>query len=87
MTVVLSRENATMTTAELASLGGGEIGYVREIDSERAAELLGSNSDIPSDTTLFALYSADGTPMAIADSREGALANAFEHDLEAISVH
>ncbi|QPC45230.1 DUF1150 domain-containing protein [Kaustia mangrovi] len=76
-----------MSTTELASLGGGEIGYVREIEIDKAAELLGSSVDVPADTTLFALYSADGTPMAIADSREGALANAFEHDLEAISVH
>lgn len=87
MNIVVSKNRTSMTPAELASLGGGEIGYVREIDLDKAAELLGPAVRIPGGTTLFALYSANGTPVAIADSREGALANALEHDLKPISVH
>ena len=36
---------------------------------------------------LFALHAADGTPMMLTDTREAALANAWSHELEAVSVH
>ncbi|WP_342644033.1 DUF1150 family protein [Rhodoligotrophos ferricapiens] len=78
---------APMSAAEFALLGEGKIGYVREIDGVRAAELIGPIPYLPADARLFALYAADGTPMAIAGSREAALANAFEHDLQTVSVN
>jgi len=31
--------------------------------------------------------SADGTPIIITDSRDAALANAWENDLETVSLH
>jgi hypothetical protein len=36
---------------------------------------------------LFALHAADGTPIMLTDTRESALANAWSHELEAVSVH
>jgi hypothetical protein len=36
---------------------------------------------------LFALHSADGTPIMVTDSREAAVANAVTHELEMVSVH
>jgi hypothetical protein len=36
---------------------------------------------------LFALHAADGTPILQTDSREAALANARDHELETVSVH
>jgi hypothetical protein len=76
-----------ITPAELALLGGGRVAYVREIGGAQAAALLGPMARVPAEAKLFALYAADGTPVAIAGSREAALANAFEHDLEPMSVH
>ena len=76
-----------MSEAELARLGGTEIAYIREINQEAAAALVGDAVDIPSDQPLFCLYLADGTPIAISGSREAAEANAFEHDLLPMSVH
>jgi hypothetical protein len=38
-------------------------------------------------TKLFALHAADGTPIVITDSRESAVANAWSHELEPVSVH
>ncbi|WP_137389131.1 DUF1150 family protein [Rhodoligotrophos defluvii] len=76
-----------MSAAEFALLGDGKIGYVREIDSTVAAELIGPIPYLPANARLFALYAADGTPMAIAGSREAALANAFENDLQTVSVN
>jgi hypothetical protein len=36
---------------------------------------------------LFALCAADGTPIAIADSRAAVVADAESHQLETMSVH
>ncbi len=36
---------------------------------------------------LFALLGADGTPIVLTDSRDAALANALQHELQTVSVH
>ncbi len=37
--------------------------------------------------TLFALLSADGTPIMLTDTREAAVASAWSNELETMSVH
>ena len=36
---------------------------------------------------LYALHAADGTPIMVTDSREAAVANAWSHELQTVSVH
>lgn len=72
---------------DLAGLGIGEVAYIRSIGGEAASAMLGGRVAIPAGQTLFCLYMADGTPVAISDSREAAVANAMQHDLTPISVH
>lgn len=72
---------------EFANLGGGAVGYIREIDSEQAGVLLGSASVLPQGARLFCLYNADGTPVSISGSREAALATAMSQDLHPMAVH
>ena len=36
---------------------------------------------------LFALHAADGTPIMVTNSREAAVANAWSHELQTLSVH
>jgi len=36
---------------------------------------------------LFALLGADGTPIMLTDSRDAALANAWQNELQTVSVH
>jgi hypothetical protein len=76
-----------MSPLEFALLGGGEIVYIREISGARAAKLFDIESEIPADQTLFALHAADGTCMALADTRDAILADAVERDLQPVSVH
>ena len=38
-------------------------------------------------TQLYALHAADGTPIMLTDSREAAIANAWSHELETVSLH
>jgi hypothetical protein len=76
-----------ITQEALARLGGGRIAYVRPIRSEEVAALFPQAPEIQPGLDLFALLAADGTPIMITDSREAAVANAWSHELEAVSVH
>ena len=71
----------------LATLGGGRIAYVKQIRSEDVPQLFPQAPEIAPGLKLFALHSADGTPMMLTDSREAAIANAWSQELEAVSVH
>jgi hypothetical protein len=78
----------TMISPEaLALLGGGKIAYVKAIRSEDVPTLFPQVPQIAPGLKLFALHAADGTPIMLTDSREAAVANAWSHELEAVSVH
>jgi hypothetical protein len=77
----------SITEAQLAQMGGGHVGYIREIGASAASQLLGQPIELPDNQQLFCLYTADGTPIAISGTREAALASAEEHDLLPMSVH
>jgi len=72
---------------ELARLGGGEVAYIRVLTSEEAQRLYPAVEGLPPGVNLFALHAADGTPIALTDSRQAALSHAMGDKLEVISVH
>ncbi len=76
-----------MTEQALAVLGGGKIAYVKPIRSEDVHKLYPRAPELQPGLHLFALHAADGTPILVTDSREAAVANAFTHELETVSVH
>ncbi len=78
-----------MSSIEFAHLGGGEVGYIKELSSDQAVEMFPTMSDVdfPSGIPLFVLHAADGTPLSIADSLSGAIGDALENDLEPLSLH
>ena len=71
----------------LAHLGDGEIAYVRTIRSEDVPAMFPEAPDIAPGLKLYALHAADGTPIMVTDSREAAVANAWSHELQTVSVH
>ena len=79
--------NAIITQDALAHLGDGRLAYVKAIRSEDVAGMFPQAPQIAPGVTLFALHAADGTPIMLTDTRESALANAWSHELEAVSVH
>ena len=82
------RTDAAVLSAEaLAAMGGGAIGYVREIPAADAAKMLGHPIAMKPQANLFCLYNADGSPISISQTREAALGSASEHELVAIGVH
>jgi hypothetical protein len=71
----------------LAGLGGGKIAYIKSIRSEDVRTLFPQAPQLAPGLKLFALHAADGTPIMVTDSREAALANASDQELETVSVH
>lgn len=77
----------SISAQALAGLGGGKIAYVKSITSDEVNRLFPEAPQLQPGMQLFALHAADGTPIMVTDSREAAVANAWSHELEAVSVH
>jgi hypothetical protein len=76
-----------LTNAQLASLGGGRVAYLKPIRSEDVSRLFPAAPAIQPGLQLFALLAADGTPIIVTDSRDAAVANAMSQELEMVSLH
>lgn len=76
-----------LSPEDFAALGGGHIAYVRQIRSEDVADLFPDAPTLTPGMTLFALHAADGTPIIVTDSHESAIANAWQNELETMSLH
>ena len=78
-----------ITAEALAHMGDGRIAYVKAIRSEDLPALFPQMKvpQIAPGVQLFALHAADGTPIMLTDSREAAVANAWQQELETVSVH
>lgn len=76
-----------LTAEQFASLGGGAVAYVRAMKSEDINRLYPQAPHIAPGMTIFALFGADGAPILLADTEEGAIGNALENDLHMVSLH
>ena len=81
------QSRAFMSRKEFAQLGYGEVAYIKQLDPEVAEQLFPALQKAPKGIDLYAVLGADGTPIALADSRNAAIANAIENDLVPVSVH
>lgn len=76
-----------LSLEQFAGLGGGSVAYLKQIGSDEAAKLFPQIGAIEPGLKLFALVNADGSPIMLTDSRDVAIANAWEHELQMVSVH
>ena len=76
-----------LTPQEFAHLGDGALAYVKAINSEDVSRLFPQAPPLRPGITLFALLGADGSPIMLTDSRDAAIANAWEHQLQTVSLH
>ena len=76
-----------LSPQDLAQLGDGAVAYVKTIMSDDVARLFPQAPPIQPGVRLFALLSASGAPILLTDSRDAALANAWEHSLQTVSLH
>lgn len=80
-------ERQMMPPEIFARLGGGEVAYVKPMTSEAFRAAFPNVADLEPGLSLWALLNADGTPIMVTDSREAAVQNAWEHDLQTVSLH
>ena len=85
--LVQGLNDAPITVEQLSQLGDGLIAYVKPLLSDEAQKLFPQVAGIPSGLQLFALLSAEGAPILLTDSRDAAVANAWEHKLQTVSLH
>jgi hypothetical protein len=76
-----------MTAEQFAQLGEGEVAYLKLMKSEDIRAVFPEAPNLQPGLKLFALLSADGSPILLADTKAAALANAWEHELQTVSVH
>jgi len=83
----IERRDPLFTPEQFAKLGGGAIAYVRSMPSEDVTRLYPQAPEIEPGLTVYCLLGADGAPIVLADTEEGARANAWENDLRTVSLH
>ena len=71
----------------LAQLGDGKVAYVKAVRSDDIGALFPNAPDVAPGLELFVLLSANGTPLMITDSADAARVNAWNNDLETVSLH
>jgi hypothetical protein len=76
-----------LDVSELATLGLGEMAYVKPIGSDEVARLFPQAPKLQPGMRLFALLSASGEPILLTDNHDAAVANAWAHDLTMVSLH
>ncbi len=72
---------------EFTHLGQGAIAYVKAIRSEQVSGLFPQAPDMQPGLDLFMLLGADGVPILLTDSKDAALANAWEQELQTVALH
>jgi len=73
--------------SDLAALGEGQVAYVKPVRSDEVNRLFPQAPELAPGMQLFALLSASGAPIMLTSSRDAAVANAWQHDLQTVSLH
>ena len=76
-----------MTQIDLARLGGGQVAYIKTMTADEARQLFPTIQGLPRGINLYSLHAADGTPIAVTDTRQAAIGQALEDELQIAAVH
>jgi hypothetical protein len=72
---------------ELAQIGNGALSYIREVDGRDVMRMVGPAVQVDPDDRLYCLFNANGSPISISGTHEGAVSSAAEHELIPVTVH
>lgn len=75
------------TNAKLAEMGNGEVGYIKKFRSEDVARYIPGAPELDAGFDLWALFSANGTPIMLSDNRSRTVLKAAEKDINTVSLH
>ncbi|WP_062014698.1 DUF1150 domain-containing protein [Aureimonas sp. AU4] len=76
-----------LSDADLAALGEGHLAYLRRMSSDDIRARFPAAQSIRPGIKLWALFSADGTPLAVSDDRGSILESASQNELQTVSLH
>lgn len=76
-----------ISAEELAQIGNGALSYIREVEGRDVIRMVGSVAQVSPDDKLFCLFNANGSPISVSGTREGAVSSAAEHELIPVTVH
>jgi hypothetical protein len=79
--------SATVSRIDLARLGDGHVAYIKMLTSDEARRMFPAVDNLPKGINLYALQAADGTPIALTDTRQAAMSHAMDGELAIASVH
>ena len=80
-------EKPFLTPEQFAHLGDGAVAYVKAMTGEDAQKLFPQIGGVHPNMMLYALVAANGAPIMLSDSKDAALANAWENNLQPMSLH
>ncbi len=78
---------AAISQLDLARLGGGHLAYIKMLTSDQARRMFPAVENLPKGINVYALQAADGTPIALTDTRQAALSHAMDGELAIASLH
>jgi hypothetical protein len=78
---------AAISRIDLARLGDGHVAYIKMLTADEARRMFPAVDNIPKGINLYALQAADGTPIALTDTRQAAMSHAMDGELAIASVH
>jgi len=79
----------TFDNVEATKFDGSRLAYIKQIgaDEARALGMVPSDIVLPDGIKLYAIHSADGTPLAIMETWASAYGAAVQNNLTPLSVH
>jgi hypothetical protein len=83
----MTDDRIVMTEHEFATLGGGVVAYIKTLTSDEASRMFPAVTGLPEGINLFSLHAADGTPLALTDTKQAAIGHAIDDDLQIAGVH
>ncbi|MCB1491876.1 MAG: DUF1150 domain-containing protein [Rhodobiaceae bacterium] len=86
-TAVPADDRIVITPEAFAALGGHEWAYLREMTAEEAATRFPGVPEMSPGSPIYAVFRADGTPIALTDTAEAAYENMLARDLRPVTVH
>ena len=81
------RNFPTISADDLADIGTGNIAYMRKITGEEIRKAFPDQIDIHPEAKVWALFAADGTPLALSGDEHGARSSALANDLVTVAVN
>jgi hypothetical protein len=76
-----------MSPEAFAQLGAERLAYIRAMRSEDVGFIYAEAPLLTAGQIVFVLHAADGSPLVIAESLDVVVADAEQHQLDAVSLH